>query len=276
MREIVTIFIAILITTSVWAQAPQKMSYQAVIRNSSNALVVNTIVGMRISILQGSTSGTTVYTETQSPTSNANGLISLEIGSGSVVSGNFANINWANGPYFIKTETDPTGGTNYTITSINELMSVPYAFYAENTNVANINARITYTQAKYNGIIANDSLYFGPAGTGAISISSSSSIDSAFEGYYNYVPRNGIVKNLMIKTAGNKPVNTGAVVFAQLWLNGKPTALNVQITNADGLIWKVDSTHTIAVKKGDFISVKTSNKTSTSCTTGLVEVYELE
>ncbi len=119
-------------TASVFAQAPNKMSYQAVIRNSSNALVTNSAVGMRISILQTSATGTAVYVETQNPTTNANGFASLEIGGGTAVSGNFANINWASGPYFIKTETDPTGGTSYTITGTSQLLSVPYALYAAN------------------------------------------------------------------------------------------------------------------------------------------------
>ncbi|MFM7721999.1 MAG: hypothetical protein ACKO7C_03240, partial [Bacteroidota bacterium] len=109
-KKIISICAAILMTAAVFAQAPNKMSYQAVIRNSSNALVTNSAVGMRISILQTNPSGTAVYVETQTPTTNANGLATLEIGGGTVVSGNFANINWANGPYFVKTETDPTGG----------------------------------------------------------------------------------------------------------------------------------------------------------------------
>ncbi|MFN4853810.1 MAG: hypothetical protein ACK5JC_05250, partial [Bacteroidota bacterium] len=108
------------------------MSYQAVIRNSSNTLVSNQPVGMRISILQGSASGTAVYVETQTPTTNANGLASLEIGGGTVVSGNISTIDWANGPYFIKTETDATGGSNYSITGTSQLLSVPYAFFSGN------------------------------------------------------------------------------------------------------------------------------------------------
>jgi hypothetical protein len=133
MKKIITIFAAVLITASVFAQAPQKMSYQAVIRNASNALVPSTPVGMRISVLQGSPTGTAVYVETQTPSTNANGLVSLEIGTGTIITGTFAGINWATGPYFIKTETDPTGGTAYTIVGTNELMSVPYALFSANS-----------------------------------------------------------------------------------------------------------------------------------------------
>jgi hypothetical protein len=134
MKNIIAIGAAILITVIVFAQAPQKMSYQAVIRNSSNTLVINTQVGMQISILQGSSTGTAVYIETHIANTNATGLVSLEIGNGTAISGTFANINWANGPYFIKTETDLTGGTNYSITSTSQLLSVPYALFSANGN----------------------------------------------------------------------------------------------------------------------------------------------
>lgn len=133
--KIYLIVAGLLLTASVFAQAPQKMSYQAVIRNSSNALVTSTTVGMRISVLQGSSTGTAVYVETQTPSTNANGLVSLEIGTGTVSTGTFATINWASGPYFIKTETDPTGGTSYAITGTNQLMSVPYALFSANAQV---------------------------------------------------------------------------------------------------------------------------------------------
>jgi hypothetical protein len=118
------------------AQAPQRLSYQAEIRNASNALVVNTLVGMRFSIMQGSATGTAVYVERQTPTTNANGLVSLQIGGGTVISGVFANISWGSGTYFLKTETDPAGGTNYTISGTQQMLSVPYALYANNANTA--------------------------------------------------------------------------------------------------------------------------------------------
>ena len=130
--KIYSIVAGLLLTASVFAQAPQKMSYQAVIRDNNNALITSKPVGMRISIIQGSVFGAAVYVETQTPSTNANGLVSLEIGTGTVITGTFASINWAAGPYFIKTETDPTGGTVYTISGTNELMSVPYALFSAN------------------------------------------------------------------------------------------------------------------------------------------------
>ncbi|MDW8419794.1 MAG: hypothetical protein RML37_10295, partial [Chitinophagales bacterium] len=140
-RQLCLFFLTFAIAKLSVAQAPPRMSYQAVIRNSANQLVTNQNVGMRVSILQGSPTGSAVYVETHSGTTNANGLLTVTIGSGTVVSGSFSGINWASGPYFLKTETDPNGGTNYTITGTQELMSVPYALYAAQAgNAVNYNA----------------------------------------------------------------------------------------------------------------------------------------
>ena len=90
---------------------------------------------MQISILQGSITGTPVYVETQIPTTNSNGVISIEIGNGTLISGSFSAIDWGNDTYFIKTETDVNGGSAYTITGTSQLLSVPYALYAKNTSL---------------------------------------------------------------------------------------------------------------------------------------------
>jgi len=124
------LFASMLFAFCLQAQAPQKFSYQSVIRNASNQLLVGQTVGIKISILQGSVNGSAVYSETHNPQANANGLATLEIGGGTLLTGNFANINWANGPFFVKTETDLNGGNNYTITNTSQLLSVPYALYA--------------------------------------------------------------------------------------------------------------------------------------------------
>jgi len=153
MKKVFTFLIAVLLTAIVFAQSPEKMSYQAVIRNSNNQLATNQTVGMQISILQGSPDGTAVYVEIQEPVSNANGLVSLEIGSGTVVSGNFSSIDWANGPYFIKTETDLKGGTNYTITGTSQLLSVPYALHAKTAET--ITSPVTETDPVFDASVAS-------------------------------------------------------------------------------------------------------------------------
>ena len=121
----------LLSVTALFAQAPQKMSYQAVVRNTSNTLVTNQSVSAKISILQGGVNGTPVYVETHFVTTNANGLLTLEVGNGTAVSGSMATVNWANGPFFLKSEIDPDGGINYSIEGTQQLLSVPYALYAE-------------------------------------------------------------------------------------------------------------------------------------------------
>jgi uncharacterized protein (TIGR02145 family) len=133
MNKIYTFILAIVVSATLWAQAPQKFSYQAVVRNANNELVTNKQVGMKISLLQTSETGTAVYEETQTPTSNANGLVSIAIGGGTKVSGDFDKINWANGPYFVKTEIDPAGGTSYSLITTSQLLSVPYALFAANS-----------------------------------------------------------------------------------------------------------------------------------------------
>ena len=119
------LFLCLLVTNSLLlAQAPQKMSFQAVMRNANNELISKSNIGIQISVLKGTSNGTIVYTESQNVKSNFNGLISLQIGTGNVSFGTFSNIDWANGPYFIKTEADPPGGKDYSIVGSTELLSV--------------------------------------------------------------------------------------------------------------------------------------------------------
>ena len=137
-NRLMAALIAIVFTVATaQAQAPQLMSFQSVVRDSTGKLVANHSVGLRLSILQGSIAGTAVYTETQTATSNANGLITLQVGGGTVVSGTFSSIDWSAGPYYINSEIDPTGGTNYAITGTTQLLSVAYALYANTAGSAN-------------------------------------------------------------------------------------------------------------------------------------------
>jgi hypothetical protein len=114
------------------AQAPNSMSYQAVIRNSMNQVISNQNISIRLSILQGSETGISVFQETHQTTTNVNGLSSVIMGEGANQVGDFSSIDWASGPYFVKTETDPDGGTDYSIAGTSMLQSVPFALYAAN------------------------------------------------------------------------------------------------------------------------------------------------
>lgn len=123
----VLLFVIILVS----AQVPQLMSYQAVIRDADNELVSSSNIGVQITILQGDEEGTVKYVERHFPATNANGLVSLRIGEGTVVSGIFGDIDWSQTPYFVKMETDLQGGSNYHLSGTTRLLSVPYAMYAQ-------------------------------------------------------------------------------------------------------------------------------------------------
>jgi len=163
MKKIYSLLLTILCTSILWAQSPEKMSYQAVIRDADNALAATQAVTIQVTLLQGSVSGNLVYQERHSTTTNGNGLVSFEIGGGAVASGDFAAIDWANGPYFIKTETDPTGGNDYALVGVSQLLSVPYALHAktaDNGITTAQSAAITANTAK-EGITAEQATILG-------------------------------------------------------------------------------------------------------------------
>ncbi|MDC0257769.1 hypothetical protein OAK35_03390 [Crocinitomicaceae bacterium] len=139
MKRILLSLVAIAtISLSSFGQAPEGFKYQAVVRDAGNTILNNQVVGMRMTIQQGSIGGTTVYQETFLPTTNAYGLVNLEIGNGTAVSGDFTTIDWSAGPYFIETAVDVTGGTSYAVMGTSQLMSVPYALHASTAeNVTN-------------------------------------------------------------------------------------------------------------------------------------------
>jgi len=197
MKKLYTLIAILLINMAAFAQAPQKMSYQAVIRNASNALINNQSVGMQISVLQGSSTGTPVYVETQTQTTNANGLVNLEIGTGTVVSGTFASIDWSSGTYYIKTETDPTGGTSYTINGTSQLLSVPYALYAGNSSGGLGNGAIAGNTPYWNGTnwVTNSSNIFNNGTNVGINTSSP---DRLLEVHSNITYSAGQTASLML------------------------------------------------------------------------------
>ena len=115
----------------IYAQAPQGINYQAVIRNPNGSTINNSTVGLRLNILQNNATGNSVYSEKHTPLTSTIGLVNVVIGQGTVISGAFSSIDWSQGPYFIEIGVDLTGGSNFSILGTQQLMSVPYALYAE-------------------------------------------------------------------------------------------------------------------------------------------------
>jgi len=129
--------VSMLLLLSCWcavAQVPAKISFQAVLRNSNDQLITNQTVGIKISVINSINQA--LYAERHTTTTNANGLISIEIGGGDVSSGSLDGIDWTKGPYRLKTETDPTGGFQYLIRGFTDILAVPYAFEANHALVA--------------------------------------------------------------------------------------------------------------------------------------------
>ncbi len=147
------IFFCLFITgITCYSQAPNLISYQTVIRNGNNELVSNTTIGVRISILGGPEANVLVYQEEHTVKTNINGLAYLTIGNGKILNGLITSIDWSKGPYFIKSETDPTGGKNYTIVVLSQMLSVPYAIYS--TTAEKLTGTLPETDPLFKGSIA--------------------------------------------------------------------------------------------------------------------------
>ena len=119
-----------------YSQTPQALNYQAVARTNNGLIIPVQNIGVRFSILDGSTSGAVLYQETHQAQTNSYGLFTLSIGKGTPVTGTFVGINWASGTdKFLKVEIATAGGTNYQLQGTTQLLSVPYALYSEKTKL---------------------------------------------------------------------------------------------------------------------------------------------
>jgi hypothetical protein len=139
MRKIINffmLFVLLLITSQTFAQAPEKFSYQAVCRSSTGTIIASQAVSLRFSIHDLTAVGTVVYQETQSATTNTFGLVNLEVGAGSIITGVFASIPWGTGAKYLEIELDPAGGASFVSVGAPQLISVPYAIYANQSGTA--------------------------------------------------------------------------------------------------------------------------------------------
>lgn len=121
------------ISSVVFAQAPQKINYQGIARDNAGLELANQAISLRFSIHQSTPTGTVSYNERHDGIiTNQFGLFSIHIGDGFVLSGSM-NIDWSAGPYYLEVEMDPNGGNNFTSMGTSQLLSVPYALYAESS-----------------------------------------------------------------------------------------------------------------------------------------------
>jgi Tfp pilus assembly protein PilP len=221
MNKFYTIIATVLMAFSTFAQAPEKMSYQAVIRDVAGNLVTNQSVGMQISILQTTASGTAVYVETQTPTTNINGLVSTEIGNGAVITGTFSAIDWSIGTYFIKTETDPTGGSTYSITGTSQLLSVPYALHAK--TASSVLETQTLANVLVLGNIANNQLKNVTDPTDAQDAATKAYIDALIAGF-----------EIRIQALENPPIPSVPGIYWKEKANDGTNIEYIVRTNLDG------------------------------------------
>jgi hypothetical protein len=124
------ILTTLLYTTLVFCQSPQAFNYSAVARNSNNTPIINTSLGIQVSIRQSTTTGEIVYQESHLPLTDNFGLFNIVIGAGNIQNGNMQNINWSSNSFFLEIGMDITGGTNYSVMGTTQLISVPYALHA--------------------------------------------------------------------------------------------------------------------------------------------------
>ncbi len=134
MRLFSIFYILLFLNTLLSAQVPHGFNYQAVARNTDGTLLANKDISFRISLLHGKIDGSSVYSEVHKITTNKMGMVSLKIGEGSFPTSNFDDIDWGSGKFFIKVEMDAQGGTDYMYMGTSQLLSVPYAMYAEKSS----------------------------------------------------------------------------------------------------------------------------------------------
>lgn len=195
MRKLLTIITLLILAHLGYSQVPQALNYQAIARTADGVLIPTQNIGVRFSILEGSVTGSTLYSETQTTTTNSYGLFTLYIGKGSATTGTFNGIDWASGTdKFLKVEIAPSGGNNYQLQGTTQLLSVPFALYSEKTRLI--------------------------AGNNTINITSGNTITGNYQAANNTISINGNQVSGNYQTANNT-----------LLLNGNQISANYQPAN---------------------------------------------
>lgn len=244
--------------TTTLAQTPMSFTYQAVVRNSSGQLVSNATVGVRISIIQGSLNGRAVYNSTQTATTNANGLLTIIIGNGQ---NPIDTINWANGPYYLKSEVDPAGGANYTLSTVQQMLSVPYALHAHTVDNANFVEQQVLTMSGDTVSLTGGSFVVLPPSFSGV-YDSLTNKPVLFSGVYDSLTNKPVLFSGVYDSLTNKPVlfsgdydslTNKPVLFSGVYdsLTNKPTNVSA-FTNDAGYLTSYTETQVLS-KRGDTV-----------------------
>ncbi len=247
MKRLLFVYFAVFVSVQIFAQTPQRFQYQSVVRDVSGTAMVNQSVSFRISIISGSMTGTVEYAETHTATTNAYGIVTLNVGGGTPVTGTFSSINWGSASHYIKVEADPTGGTTYLDMGTTQLLSVPYALYSENSgNIGDTvwsrsGNNIYNNNSGFVGIGTNNPLHqlhiYNPAGASSAKIgNTSTNFDNRLffgDGSYVYIGEENADDRLSLK-AGTMSLNlTGGGGFG--------TAGQVLKSNGTTVSWQNES-----------------------------------
>ncbi|MFD2531847.1 tail fiber domain-containing protein [Gracilimonas halophila] len=214
LSKLIFTLLAVLFTAEVMAQVPQGFNFQAVARDANGELLVEQTLGVQVTVLSGSETGTAVYTETQTSTTNASGSFQIVIGEGTSQD-NFAGIDWSSDNYYVKLEIDPAGGTSYEELGTTRLLSVPYALLAHDVVNGGSIGELT-TEFNLNSTEGDTSFIVNATGTsGLAAIRGNSSTDGVNYG--------------MIGTANSTPSNSNTMygVFGTAPGEGTGTQIGV-------------------------------------------------
>jgi uncharacterized protein (TIGR02145 family) len=221
------------------SNAQTGLNFQGVARNSNNVILASQQISLRLSVLQGSATGTSEYTETRTVTTNAQGLFTAVIGDVGATSslGNFTTINWKNTPKYLKIEMDPAAGTNFTTMGATQFQYVAYAQFANGVDAANIAGVVPVEKG----------------GTGVASITAlktALAIDKTTVGLANVDNTTDLLKPLSTATqnALNLKANTADLGPAIISLNGLRDSIQTFSLSTSGVAPSISSgaaVHTI-------------------------------
>ncbi len=252
------IILFILLPIFAFSQAPQKINFQSILRNTNGEVVSNKLVSLKISILSGSISGSSVYSEIHTKTTDISGLISLQIGNGTVLSGVFANISWGNLAHFIKLEVDFSGGNNYVLLGTQELMSVPYALYASKTDTSSLNL-VNRFNSKVN--ISDTSSMLANYNTSLNNKLNITDTASMLASYWRKNEQNTILQSLISNLQNN-------LILTDVDGN------NYNIIQIGNQIWMKENLKVSKYRNGDSIQTNLNNADWASNNTGAFDIYE--